>query len=84
MPIAGYVLRIPGERLPLVMSLRDRMTEVVERIMRLLEQQIYVVGAVNLGSITEHDLAAYHACDLEIRCLFEELEGKSHRVRLAS
>jgi hypothetical protein len=60
------------------------MTEVVERIVKLLEQQIYVLGAANLGSITEHDLAAYDTCDLEVCGLFEELEGKSHGVRLAS
>ena len=50
--------------------------EIVATIAELLRQQIDVLTAAKLGTVSEHDLAAYHSRDLEIRYLFDELNGE--------
>ncbi len=65
----------------------DRTTEIAVRVARLLEQQIDVLRAAEQLTADERDVAAYQARDLEIRCLLEQLDGRSsqeNRVQLAS
>jgi len=50
--------------------------QIVETFAEVMRQQIDVLRAVKPGTVSEHDLAAYHSRDLEIRYLFDELNGQ--------
>jgi hypothetical protein len=59
------------------MDMSRTTTEIAETIAELLRQQIDVLRAARQGPVPEHDVAAYHARDLEIHYLFEHLDPES-------